>query len=311
MSPPATVPVKAAPVVLDPAWDMDRALKAAVGGCLAHFLANAGLAARSRNVEYLHQARVALRRMRSVLRLRQPAEPTLASLLESLRAVSGALGPARDWDVLLETTLPPILRDYAHATRTPAPDAAVQRVLSAAKRRRGSARRAARDALAPEKVDALAGAVERWMDSPAPPDLHLATLVQACAAEVRRRHRRLLRDGAGLVAQDPAQRHQVRIDAKRLRYAVEFCGSLFPPEAVRRYAQDLAGLQDALGALNDSVVAARLLAGLPGAGPAGGFMLGWIAARETDSVAAARQALDRIADSPRFWKPTPPTGGQA
>ena len=52
----------------------------------------------------------------------------------------------------------------------------------------------------------------------------------------------------------------MRIEAKRLRYAVDALGSLFDSRATGRYHDALAELQDVLGAANDAASAARLIA---------------------------------------------------
>jgi CHAD domain-containing protein len=304
-------PAKAAPIVLDPAWTLEHALKVAVRACLAHADANAGCAARSRDSEYLHQVRVALRRLRSVLRLEAFADAALAGVRADLRWLSAALGPARDWDVLIGETLPPIVEEYARAAPAAAgPGNDAERLFAAAKRRRGTARGVARAALASTRYASFRSSIEYWLGSPPQPDLRITTLGRHAARELDKRHRRLLRAGAFLRQQPPEQRHRVRISAKRLRYSAEFFGSLFPARAVRRYLRELAALQDALGALNDAATATRLLQDLRcGAGLAP-FIRGWIAARETACVSEAQAALQRLDPALRFWKPATPSRGQ-
>jgi len=307
-----TVPVKAAPVVLDAAWLPEVALKCVVRNCLTQLNANAGALLHSRNIEFLHQARVALRRMRSILRLRWPAEETAIALRTEFRWLSATLGPARDWDVLVESTLPAILAEYTRNAGAPADaDPGLRRLLNAARRRRAKARKVAREALGSARFAGFVQSVESWLAAPSLPGPLETTLTGFAVREVRKRHKRLQRDGANLRQQTPEQRHQVRIATKRLRYAVEFCGSLFAAQEVKPYVRELAGLQDALGTLNDSVVARRLISGLPHAFEAAPFILGWLAARESDSISAAQSALRRIADCPRFWKAATPPGGEA
>ncbi|MBS0338505.1 MAG: CHAD domain-containing protein [Proteobacteria bacterium] len=306
------MPVRAAPIVLNAAWTLEDALKCVVGVCLSQLHANADLAAHPRDSEFLHQTRVALRRMRSVLRLRRPQEDAVLALRAELRWLSTILGPARDWDVLIEQTLPPIVGEYAHTASAAAQaDAGPDRLLGAAKRRRGAARKVAREGLASARFAAFIQSVEHWLESPPLPDLRLATLTQFASAEIGRRQKRLLRDGANLLQQTAEQRHKVRIGAKRLRYAIELFASLYPAKAVRRYLREVVALQDALGALNDAATATRLLAGLPVRSDLVAFTHGWIAAREADSAGAAELALTILADSPRFWKSPAPSGGQA
>ena len=292
------VPAKAVPVVLDPAWTLQVALRQMVRGCLDHLRANDGGAASSRDSEYLHQTRVALRRMRSALRLQLPADAAVIALRAELKWLAGSLGTARDWDVLLEDILRPMARAYASA----APAADFTRLMNAARRRRTDARRAARAALSSERYAALLQALKNWLGAPFASDPAVDALPQFAARIVRRRHKRLLRDAAGFMQQSPAQRHQVRIDTKRLRYMVEFFLSLFPGKSVNLYRRELAALQDSLGALNDAATAARLLEGLPGADVPAPFIRGWLAARETDSLGAVEAALARLAKCGRFWK---------
>jgi CHAD domain-containing protein len=74
-----------------------------------------------------------------------------------------------------------------------------------------------------------------------------------------RRHEKLIKSGKRLAHGTPAVRHQVRIAAKKARYATEFFQSLYPAKRVDRYVRRLSALQDALGWMNDAAVADRLL----------------------------------------------------
>jgi CHAD domain-containing protein len=74
-----------------------------------------------------------------------------------------------------------------------------------------------------------------------------------------RRHEKLIKSGKRLAHGTPGERHQVRIAAKKARYATEFFQSVYPARRVDRYVRRLAALQDALGWLNDADVADRLL----------------------------------------------------
>jgi CHAD domain-containing protein len=186
------------------------------------------------------------------------------------------------------------------------------RLINAALRKRAKARADVREALGSARQASLIAGIEHWVaEAPEAPNVALA-LPDYAAAQVRKLHKRLLRDAAALAGGGtPAERHRTRISAKRLRYAVEFFGSLYAAKSVRQYLRELVVLQDSLGSLNDAANASRLLAELPAAGSAAPFIRGWLAAREEDSVAAARLALKRLADSPRFWKSPPRTGRQS
>jgi len=59
--------------------------------------------------EYLHQMRVALRRLRTAFDIFADAAPDAAGLDGELRWLSRALERARDWDVFVADTLKPML----------------------------------------------------------------------------------------------------------------------------------------------------------------------------------------------------------
>jgi CHAD domain-containing protein len=117
-----------------------------------------------------------------------------------------------------------------------------------------------------------------------------------------------LRKRGGDVPHAPAaERHRVRIDAKKLRYAAEFFAALYPPKRVRRYVDTLEDLQDILGALNDAAVADRLLEEAA-AGPepiaprVEGLVRGWMAATAGHELARYRRAWREFEAAKGFWR---------
>lgn len=127
-------------------------------------------------------------------------------------------------------------------------------------------------------------------------------LTAFAARHIRKRHRALLAEAQGLRREPWTERHRVRKDAKRLRYLAEHFGSLFPRKALREYVRELAGAQDALGALIDSAVALRLVENLQPGKSVLIFLRGWLAAHDRIHLARAERALRRLEKSPRFWK---------
>ena len=79
-------------------------------GCLEHFQRNESGLSQGNDPEFIHQARVSLRRLRSAIKLFAPVLPTefVAAYGQTWRTLAGALGDTRNWDVFLEETLPPI-----------------------------------------------------------------------------------------------------------------------------------------------------------------------------------------------------------
>ena len=97
-------------------------------------------------------------------------------------------------------------------------------------------------------------------------------LAEVAATSVRDAHRRVIRHGRRVRSSSPAKSlHDLRKDAKRLRYLVESFAPVFDPEAVTRVTDPLRRLQDALGTFQDDAVQARavhdLMAGRDDIGP--------------------------------------------
>ncbi|HEX9792083.1 MAG TPA: CYTH and CHAD domain-containing protein [Kiloniellales bacterium] len=81
------------------------------------------------------------------------------------------------------------------------------------------------------------------------------------------RGRKLKKCARGHEQLDEAQLHKLRIEAKKLRYAIEFFGNLFEGKATGKTTKALSALQDSLGGLNDAAVGHRLLQELVHAHP--------------------------------------------
>jgi triphosphatase len=80
--------------------------------------------------------------------------------------------------------------------------------------------------------------------------------------EIGRRWKRVLKRGRNLADLDPEERHQVRIEIKKLRYAGEFFDSLFKgggaKKRKRAALKTLEALQETLGELNDIAVGSEM-----------------------------------------------------
>ena len=126
---------------------------------------------------------------------------------------------------------------------------------------------------------------------------------------LKRLRRQVRRDGRNLSELDPAARHELRIRAKKLRYATEFFGEAFgggPGRRRGRFLSALKGFQDALGGLNDIDVAERVSAeAVRQAGARLAFQAGVLAgARKADEAALCRTAekcFEAFDDARPFW----------
>lgn len=255
-------PARRPMAVIAPRMSASDAFGAACAACLEHLQANARGAARGEDPEYLHQARVALRRLRAVLGAFAPLftaaqiEPRIAAA----RALARALGPARDWDVFAEATLALVMRQFPGNRGL----AALER---GAARLRGEAQRAARRVIASRRFERFVLETGAWLASEpwlgdASPAARRAwqAPVRAHASEVLERyHRRVLKRGRGISGLALAKLHRLRIAAKKLRYALGFFAALYPRKRLQPMAAALARLQDLLGAINDCATAPALI----------------------------------------------------
>ncbi|HEX5130341.1 MAG TPA: CHAD domain-containing protein, partial [Usitatibacter sp.] len=117
---------------------------------------------------------------------------------------------------------------------------------------------------------------------------------------VRKRYKRLVGDAARLSALTPAERHALRLDAKRLRYALEALAPLFRRKRVEAHLDALSEIQDDLGRANDAAVAARLLAQLRPAAGFAEFARGWFAAQEQASASGVERHAALLAGVPKL-----------
>jgi CHAD domain-containing protein len=246
--------------------------------------------------EFVHQARVAMRRMRSTLRMfRKPVGAKRADAWrEELSYAARALGEARDWDVFVLETMPEILSRHA-------PVHGVQGIRDRAAARQAQARAAAREALRSQRYSGAILEISRWLAEPAG-DSRGASLEQFAAKLLARRHARLAAGIERLADADMAERHRVRIDAKRLRYVVEGLAPALDAVAARRYAQRLTRLQDALGHANDAVAGERLLASLGPPADLAAFAKHWLAGRIRAETAKLPRLARDITDARPFWR---------
>jgi triphosphatase len=291
--------VKAEPVELDASLRSGQALQAILLNCLRQVEANVDGVTDGDDPESVHQMRVGLRRLQSALILFRRLAPLPADLQKGFAGLRQALGAARDAEVLAGTTLPALVAHYEGA----APSVALQSLQRAASvAARDGRAKAARVVAAPRTTRLMLGFCgwvtgERWRDG-VPADL-LAKLdapITGFAQKVLgRKRKRLLQSARGLHRLQGAQQHEVRIAAKKLRYASEFFSALCSPRRAKEFVRRLSVLQDDLGARNDARVADLLLAGLAHAGAdprvaeAAGFARGCLAAQ----TARGRGRLER------------------
>ncbi len=262
-------------------------------------------------VEAVHEARVALRRLRSILTVFKPVLPNLPSrqLGQALGDFAKLLGEAREWDVWLEETVAPLTAALAE------PHSVLDDLADAATAERQLAAIAIGHATRSPDYVLLSLTLGAWFDAgiwPEPPtdaqEAALSGRLDAFARDLlRRRHRRLIRAAEGLKDAPPEHLHALRIEAKKLRYAAEFLRELFPVKPTRRYLAALKTIQEILGAANDAVVARNLVPHLTtgdtaALARASGLVAGWTAAEATAAKRRFGEAWGQFLETKRFWR---------
>lgn len=275
--------------------------------CLAHLLANEACLSGSGDPEAIHQIRVALRRLRSIVAVFRPAlsPETAAAIDAEMKWLLRQLGPARDTDVFIAEILAPV------AARRPQDDG-VQRLLEDFEARKERHYHDAQSALASARCAQLFIGIGAWIEDDANNADGTAASGAAAAEFARtvldRRHRKLRKAGRNLADMTPGDRHRIRILVKKLRYAAEFFAGLFADKRTRRYATALADLQDRLGELNDVAVAQSLLEEIGRDAEqverhwAAGLVTGWHIQLSGGQLDAAAKAWSHYQERARFWR---------
>jgi len=239
--------------------------------------------------EDLHQMRVAVRRMRAVLRsARRLFDPKWADpLMEGLRWLGRLFGYGRDLDVQIE-----YFRNEAKGLK-PQDRRPIERFISGLEEGRRTFQQLLMDEMKSAAYLGFLSKLELAVHEPVmvKHDLSLADVATRQFKNLYKTMRRL--------PEHPSddELHRVRIKAKRARYAAELAGPLVGKRAAR-FAKSAKSLQDLLGIHQDAVLAEQygrdLVAQVPGERAA--FVSGLLVAR------AQRRREDVRTRLPTVWK---------
>lgn len=281
----------------------------AIGHLLEVALYYAPIARAGTEMEGVHQLRVAMRRLRSVLKVFRPVTdaPQSRALDEALQGFLKLLGPARDWDVFLAGI-------GAEMAALLPQDRRMRSLLRAAEAEREAAYKNLAEALeGPAWRQALLNGIallhrKPWREGAGPEKLEgLEAPPQDFAALVLdKRWRKLRKAGEDIEALEPEALHELRLDAKRLRYAAEVLAPVFPSKATRRFQRRLSALQEELGLSNDASVARLLAQQLERDKDAGrawaiGVVEGWCLARTAADREAILEIWEKLDTKESFW----------
>ncbi|HEY7037477.1 MAG TPA: CHAD domain-containing protein [Methylomirabilota bacterium] len=240
-------------------------------------------ARRARDPEDVHQMRVAVRRLRAILRASRSlfAQDWVEDLRRELEWLGAALGRVRDLDVLSA---------YLHSqlrTRPPGGGVARRRLGRRLASDRDRAAAALRAALDGRRYARLLSRLDVALVSP-PFQADSAPLADRAAAEFAK-----LRKAVKKLPKHPSaeELHQIRIKVKHARYAAELAQPLVGRRA-ERFIDKAKRLQDILGEHQDAVIADAYVRRARGGSPGARLLAKWLGARQHDRREEARADFD-------------------
>lgn len=206
------------------------------------------------DIENVHRMRVATRRMRAVLPIfGQYLEPKHTdNWIKAFRGITKALGIARDLDVQLEKL------EKTLETASPENKPGIERLILRWTQRRDKAQepviRAVDKFLKSGIVQQVAGITAPLVFFSNQIDLHDEKLVKLGVTHIRQELSEMLKYDRDI--QDPekvTELHQMRIQAKRLRYSMETFAPVFPNE-LSSQLKLMKQIQDLVGETHDADV---------------------------------------------------------
>ncbi|MCB2262264.1 MAG: CHAD domain-containing protein [Candidatus Thiosymbion ectosymbiont of Robbea hypermnestra] len=235
----------------------DATAKDILRGLLATLEANLEGAKANLDSEFLHDLRVATRRTRSALtQIKGVFAPDLvADYKERFAQVQQITGPVRDLDVYLldfdayQASLPALLRPGLEPLRDFLKDQyqGLHEALVAA--------------LEATEFKGLLASWRVFLEAPVPEHSAVGNAMrptrEVADARIRGLYRRVRKAGRAITPDSPApELHELRKECKKLRYLLEFFGSLYPKPRIGALVKRLKALLDNLGRFQDLAVQA-------------------------------------------------------
>jgi len=206
------------------------------------------------DTEFLHDYRVGLRRVRSLLKLVKDTYPAdiTRQVLTQLGLAARRTNRLRDLDVYL------LKRDEYLSHAPPDLTGALAAMFDELQAERMTHQQAVAEHLGSNTyrtmMEQVADVFEetKWW----PVTLNSHVTVQSLAGRViQKRYKKICRMIDCITPESPdVQVHDVRLNAKKLRYLLEFFGDIFPRDALRLLTRRLKKLQGVLGTFNDLAV---------------------------------------------------------
>lgn len=291
---------------LGPDASVGEALQAIGQAGLAHLCAALEALRERPEPDSVHQARVAARRLRAMLKIFKPLardDAAVTALDAELDWLAGELDGARDLDVFVDEVWEGSAKDVPFEGRE-----AFGRALQAARANAYLRMEAALESPRARDVPLEAAAwleAGAWTGDPALAALRAGPAAAFAAERLDRLRRRVKKGARRFDDLDARERHRLRLKGKTLRYAVEDLAGLFPdhPRRAERFLAAAKMVQDTLGALNDRSVRQGVVDAAAHGDPALSRNAAGAVLHDDESglLRAARESLDDLLDAKAFW----------
>jgi CHAD domain-containing protein len=244
------------------------------------------------STEFVHQMRISQRRLRTALRIFPHWEDDAwkTRIAPDLKWLGTVLGNARDWDVFVDSTLPALAAADTDGARWIT-------ICESADARRLEAREGVQTAMGSARYAQLALVWLEWLSglpSREPPEEAADTSLRAYAQKRVRKYYKRLISAPKLTTLDESARHKERIQAKYLRYTLEFFESIASRKTRKESAKTVARMQTVLGDGNDAAVALRYLQQIDAPPYQSGFAQGWCEASKRYTAQEGERLLRRL-----------------
>lgn len=249
-------------LTLKPKQRSDEAMRRILRRLFGNIEANVDGVLDDSDVEFLHDLRVAVRRTRSALSQLKDVLPrtTVEEFRPEFIWLGTVTGPCRDLDVnLLEMDGFKSMLGIVDDSLDP-----LQKLLERTRKtEHRKVVRSLRSARFQRLVDGWGEFLETGAAAEPEPSDAARPIVELGGKRILRAYLRVVNRGNKLDGDPPAEAlHRLRIDAKKLRYLLEFFASLYPLKTVSPLVRELKRLQDILGGFNDMEIQQARLAEL-------------------------------------------------
>jgi triphosphatase len=308
---PKVEPRNAQVVGLSKGMTAEQAAQQVLRECAVQIAENIHVVRRLPVPEGPHQLRIGLRRLRSALLIFRPLldSPAVRQIGSEAQWLGQQVGRLRDLDV--------IINDIIQKEATAHPEVSGFNMLSEAlKKQAEEVRHQLRNLLAGGRVQSFLFDLMKFIETRGWINVQdvgqtsklAIPIVDLAAIALEKRWNKASSCAKGIQTLSVEERHALRKELKKLRYAVEFLSPLYSAKKVKPFLANLKNLQDIFGDLNDAaMIKAALIEGelQLEVQQTTGIAIGWVAgassARADVHWENAKRLWKNLRKTPKFW----------